>query len=153
MVLQLAPQARHVAQRVLAFGDVRQQRAQTLRIDRLRQVVVRAFLHRRNGGIDAALSGNQDEGDLGELFLDAPEQLEAVHPRHDHVGQHGRRPVRGDLLEPFLAVGGAFGFVPPGAHQLGQPAPGRGVVFDNKDTHVVSGYNGIAGDCGDSRGS
>ena len=142
VVLQLAAQARDVAQRVLALGDVRQQRTEPLRIDRLRQVVVRAFLHRRHGGVDAALGGNQHEREVGKLLLDAAKQLEAVHPRHHHVGEHRRRPIRGDFLEPFLAVGGAFGLVPPGAHQLGQPAAGRGVIFDNKHTHELSGYNG-----------
>ena len=135
VVLELPPQARHLAQRALALGDVLKQRAQALRIDRLRQVVVRAFFHRRDSGVDAALRRDQDEGDIGQLILDAPQQLEAVHPRHDHVGQHGRRPVGGDLLEAFLAVGGALGFIAPGAHQLGQPPPGGGIVFDNQHPH------------------
>ena len=114
-----------------------QQRAEALRIDRLRQVVVGALLHRRDGRVDAALRGDQDEREVGELILDAAEQLEAVHARHHHVGQHGRRPIRGDPFESFLAIGGAFGFVAPGAHQLGQPPPGGGVVFDDEHSHWV----------------
>ena len=88
-----------------------------------------------DGRIDAALGRNQHEREIGQLLLDATEQFETVHTRHDHVGEDRRRPVRGDLVEPFLAVGRAFGFVAPGAHELRQPAARRGVIFDNEDSH------------------
>ena len=73
VVLELPPKAGDVAQGILALGDMGQQRTKALRIDRLRQVVVRAFLHRRHGGIDAALCRNQHERELGQLIFDAAE--------------------------------------------------------------------------------
>ena len=46
LLVELMPQARDVAQRALPFGDMSKQCSETLGVDRLRQVVVRTFLHR-----------------------------------------------------------------------------------------------------------
>ena len=139
------PQGDDVTQRRLSAGDVPQQRAQPLWIDGLGEIVVGAFFHRRHGGIDAALGGDEDESEIAELILDAAQELQAVDPRHDHVGQHRRGPVCGDALEAFLAVCRAFGLVTPRPHQFGQSPPGGDIVFDNEHSHSMSGYRKDAG--------
>ncbi len=148
MFLQLAPEPRDVAQRVLALGHVREECAKTLRLDRLRQVVVCPFLHGRDRRVHAALSRDEHEGQIRQLILEAAQQIEPVHPRHDHVGKDHGRPVGGDLLEPFLAVGRVIGFVSPGTDQFGQTAPGCGVVFNDEHSHFYSEYNGMDGQWG-----
>ncbi len=145
LFLQLVPQARDLAQRALPLGDVAQERTEPLGIDRFGEVVVRAFLHRRNSRVHAPLRGDQHECQVGQLILDAPEQLEAIHPRHDHVGEHGRRPIRRDALEAVLSVRRAFGFIPPGAHQFRQPAPGGCIILHDQHSHSLQDISGEPG--------
>ena len=74
---------------------------------------------------------------LSILGLERLQQLEAVHPRHHQVGDDDRRAELGDPLERLGAVGGRVGREAPRAHQLGQPAAGGLVVFD--DQHALGG--------------
>ncbi len=61
---------------------------QLVAIERLEQVVVGPFFHGRHGVLHAAVSGDQDEGQLRPLAMDPPQQLYAVCVRHDQIGNH-----------------------------------------------------------------
>ena len=62
--LQLTSETRDLPERSAPLGDMPQQRAEALRIDGLREVIERAVLHRRHGGLDAALGGNEDKTEV-----------------------------------------------------------------------------------------
>ena len=64
VLAQLPPQHLHLAQRVLPLDDLVEEDLQPLRIDRLGQVVVRAFLDRFDGGLDGALRREDDSRDV-----------------------------------------------------------------------------------------
>ena len=57
MLAQLPPQHAHFAQRLLTLDRLLQQDQQPLRVDRLRQIVVGAFLDGLDRRLDAALRG------------------------------------------------------------------------------------------------
>ena len=124
--------SRSVSCRSAAFW---MQDLQAPRVDRLGQVVVGAFLDRLDRGLDRPLRGEQDDRDVAHLIAQRLEQREAVHARHDHIGDDDAGTERGDALERFLAVGGGFGDVAPGAHQFRQPETRRPVVLD--DEHAL----------------
>ena len=71
LLAQLPAQVPHLAQRVLPLDRLLEQDLQPLRIDRLAQIVVGAFLDRLDGGLDGPLRGQQDEGQVGQLILAA----------------------------------------------------------------------------------
>ena len=71
LLAKLAAERSHLAQRVLPLDRFLQEDLQPLRIDRLAQVVVGAFLDRFDGAVDGALRGQKDERDIGQLFLSA----------------------------------------------------------------------------------
>ena len=91
MVVKLPPERFDFAQSVLTLRHILKQNPQPLRIDRLRQVVVCALLHGHHGGVDASLRGNQNEGEVGQLILDPPEQIQAIQSRHHEIGEDRRR--------------------------------------------------------------
>ena len=63
-LLELPAQRAHLALRVVALDDLVEQDLQPLRIDRLREVVVRALLDRGDGGLDRALRRHQHHRDV-----------------------------------------------------------------------------------------
>ena len=65
----------------------------------------------------------------------ALEELEAVHPRHDQVGDDDRRAELGNPLEGVGAVTGFVGRVAPRSDELRQPAAGGFLVLD--DQHAL----------------
>ena len=123
----------HLAQRFLPLDRLLEQDAQPRRIDRLAQVVVRAFLDRLDRGFHGPLRREQDEREIGQLILQRAQQLEATHPRHDEVRHDDGGTERGDLLHRLFAVGGGFGLEAPGADELGQADARRGIVLDDED--------------------
>ena len=139
VVAELAPQHLHLAARVLPLDDLVEQDLQPLRLDRLGQVVVGAFLDRLDGGLDRALRRENDDGQLAALLLERAQQLEAAHARHHEVADDDGGAEGGDTLERFFAVGGGLGGKPPRTHELGEPEPGRRIVFDDQ--------NAVAGSC------
>ena len=74
---------------------------QMIGIDRLGEKVERAFLHRRDGVLDAAEGRHHDDGQFGIELLGGAQHAEAVAVRQPEVGQHdaGTRALqRGDGL-------------------------------------------------------
>ena len=57
-------------------------------------------LHGRNRGIDAALRGQQDDGDLLGSSGDVLQQFHAVHARHLQIGDHDRRAPGSTFASP-----------------------------------------------------
>src|SRR4029078_3344667 len=82
---ELTPKRADFAERVLAFDCCVKKDLQPLRIDRLAQVVVRAFLDRFDGAVHRSLGGQEDKSDVAQLVLQRPQKIEAAHPRHDQV--------------------------------------------------------------------
>ena len=77
-----------------------------LHLERLEDVVIRALLHRLDGGLDCPEARHDDRHDVRRVLADGSEQLEAAHVRHLQVAQHqvesvarefdqGRAPVLG----------------------------------------------------------
>ena len=87
MLAQLAAQRLHLAQRLQPLDDLVEQDFQPLDVDRLGQVVVGAFLHRLDRGLDGALRGEQQRRDVGALRLERAQQPETVEPRHHQIGR------------------------------------------------------------------
>jgi hypothetical protein len=133
LLAQLPPERKVLALLGVELGNPLQQPLQFLWIDGLGEVVLGAILHRFDGGLDGTLRREQDHAEM-LLVLERPQQLQAVHLRHDHVADHDRGAERGDERERFFAVGGGFGGKSPGSDELGQSDTGRRVVFNNQHT-------------------
>ncbi len=74
---QLTPQRLHFAKRLLPLDNLVEQNLQALNVDRLGQVVVRAFLHRLDGRLDGALRRQEQGRDVGALRLQRTQQRRA----------------------------------------------------------------------------
>ena len=133
VLAQLAPQRLHLAHRLQAFDDLVEENLQPLDIDGLRQVVVGAFLHRLDGGVDGALRGQEQRRDVGADLRQRAQQREPVHTRHHQVGDDDGGPEGGDLLERFLAVARRVGDEAPALDKLLEAHARRRVVFDDQD--------------------
>jgi hypothetical protein len=135
VLAQLASQDTDLAQGLLPLGCLLDEDLQPARVDRLGQVVVGAFLDRLDRGLDRTLRGEQDDRDVAHLIAQRLEQREAVHARHDDVGDDDAGTEGGDALQRFLTVGRGLGDVAPGPDQLGQPESCRPIVLD--DEHAL----------------
>ncbi len=82
------------------------------RVERLEQIIIRAELHRLDGGLRRAVGGHQDDEQLGVGGADAAQGFEAVHAAHAHVHQHEVGLEFGNDLQSLLAAGrgGEFDF-------------------------------------------
>jgi hypothetical protein len=74
-------------------------------IERLEQVIVRAQLHRFDGGLRRAVSGHQDDEQLGVHLPDAAERFHARDAAHADVHQDEVRLELGDELQALFAAG------------------------------------------------
>ena len=99
LLAELTPQVPHFAQRLLPLDRFLQQDPQPLRIDRLAQVVVRAFLDCFDRTLNRALRGQQNERDVGELIFQRAQQFVPAHPRHDEIRHDDGRAEGGDSSE------------------------------------------------------
>ena len=132
VLAQLAAQRLHLAHRFEPLDDLVEQDLQTLNVDRFGQVVVGAFLHRLDRGVDGALRGEQQRRDIGADLRQGAQQREPIHARHHHVGNHDRRTERRDLLERFFAVARRFRDEAPAPDELLEPHARGAVVLDNQ---------------------
>ena len=69
----------------------RHQQQQVIGIDRLREKIERAFLHRRHRVLDAAVGGHDDDRDVGVDLLGGAQHAEAVAIGKTQVRQNQRR--------------------------------------------------------------
>ena len=133
-IVELPPQRLILALLLVDLREPFEQPLQLVRIERLGEVVLGAGLDRLDRGVHRSLRGQENDLDVRNVGLQRLQQLNAAHARHHQIGDDNRRPERRNLLERLSAVGGGFGGETPGTHELGQPAPGRGVILDNQDT-------------------
>ena len=69
----------------------RDEQQQVIGIDRLGEEVERAFLHRGDRVLDAAVGGHHDDRQLGVELLRRAQHAEAVAFGQPQIGQHERR--------------------------------------------------------------
>ena len=129
LLAKLAAQFAQFAEGVLAFGRLAQQDFEPLHVDRFRQVVVGAFLDGFDRRFDGPLRRQQDDGEIAQLIAQHAQEGEAIHVRHDEIGDDDRRPEGRDLLERIFTVAGTFGVIAPGPDQFGQAVERAAIVF------------------------
>ena len=133
MLAKLLAQHLDLAQRVLPLDDLVEQDLEPLRLDRLGQVVVGAFLDRLDGRFDGALRGQDHDGVVAAVVLERAQQIETAHAGHDQIADDDGGAEDGDALERLFAVAGRIGREAPGPHELGEAEPGAGLVLDDED--------------------
>ena len=105
----------------------------------LDQVLARARLHRAAEVVALALDRHDDDWRGGQLLSEPLGELDPVHDRHVHVGEHdvGQQPVR--FLEALLAVTGSTDdldvlFEP---EEFAQVVPGARDVVDDEEPDQI----------------
>ena len=88
LVGDLRAQRHHLAIQILPLARVVHQRANRLVVEVLRGVVVRAELHRLDGGFDVGDRRNHDHFDEAVVLSDDAEHVEAVDAGKAHVEEH-----------------------------------------------------------------
>ena len=74
-------------------------------VERLEQIIVSAQLHRLDGRLGGAVSGHEDDEQLGVNLPDAAERFQAADAAHANVHDHQVRFEPGNQLQPLLAAG------------------------------------------------
>ena len=138
LLAELTAKQPNLAERFLSLHRLLQQYAQPLGIHRLAQVVVRAILDGLDGAFDRALRRQEDEGDIGELVFQRPQQVMPAHPGHHEVADDDCRPEAGDAPKRFLAIRCLVRLKSPRLHQFRKPCARRWVVFH--DEHTLTGH-------------
>ena len=133
VLAQLLAQHLDLAQRVLPLDDLVEQDLQPLRLDRLGQVVVGAFLDRLDRRFDGALRRQDHDGEVAAIVLERAQQLEAAHARHHEVADDDGWSEDGDALKRLFPVARGIGGKSPRAHELGQTEARAGLVLDDED--------------------
>ena len=93
----------------------------------------------------AVVRGREHHGDPARLRIETNlfEELEAVHDRHEHVGNHQVGLLGADGREPFAAIRRFEHLVPVITQQRHQEGPvGRDVVDDQNARHVPTCLRG-----------
>ena len=110
--------------------------------ERLDEVLARSRLHRAAQVVALALHRHDDHGRGGQLLSQTLGELDPIHDRHVHVGEHdvGKQPVR--FLESLLAVAGGADdldvlFEP---EQLAQVVPSTRDVVDDEEPDQIDRY-------------
>ncbi len=110
--------------------------------ERLDEVLARSRLHRAAEVVALALHRHDDHGRCGQLLGQALGELDAIHDRHVHVGEHDvrKQPVR--FLEALLAIAGGADdldvlFEP---EQLAQVVPSTRDVVDDEEPDQIDRY-------------
>ena len=72
--------------------------------ERLGEVVVRAFLHRRDRRVFATIGAHHDHERAPAALPVVAQERQAVHLRHAHIAEHEVERLGGRALEPALAI-------------------------------------------------
>ena len=110
-------------------------------IDRLRQEVEGAFLHRGDGVLDAAERGHDDDRQLGIEVFRRAQHAEAVPLRQAEIRQHHGGVAREQGGFRFALIARFDDGVPLRFERMAQHRPQRVLVFDDEDR----GIDGLAG--------
>ena len=126
---------------LLELVDAADRGDQLVVAERLDQVLARPGLHRAAEVVALALDRHDDHRRGGQLLSEPLGELDPVHDRHVHVGEHDVRqqPVR--LLEALLAIAGGADdldvlFEP---EQLAQVVPSARDVVDDEEPDQIEG--------------
>ena len=98
-LVEAAPEVPVFALEVPRLEGLREHHVELVEVDRLREEVLRAELHRLDRGFDRAVGGEHDAEDAGPLRADLLEEREAVAAGHPHVGEQDVRGRLGALLQ------------------------------------------------------
>ena len=77
----------HLAAEPFALLDLAQRQQDLVRAERLVEIVVGAFTHRRDRGVLGAVGAHHQQNRLATGGAVGTEELQAVHARHAHVGE------------------------------------------------------------------
>ena len=105
---------------------------QAREVDRLGHVILGADLERLHGRVDGGVAGEDDDGDVRIVFLDAVQQIEAAAVGELQVddGDVGDHP--GDRGPPGLDRVGDFRFVAPLLDHVGHAGAGGAIIVDDQ---------------------
>ncbi len=123
----------------------RDQHVEVIEVHGLGQEVVSPLLHGLDGRFDAAVGGQQDADDIGMVRLDPLQQLEPVHSRHPHVGEHD---IDGIVAQGLHGPRGVFGqpdFKARAQRALESLARVLVVIHNQDDRAIVGGRRHISG--------
>ena len=109
-----------------------------LEVERLVHEVVRAELHRLDGGVDAGVGREQDDEDVGIELLELLEDGQAVEVGQPVV-ENREVDARGGLLDGRLAVLGLEHVVAGRAQTLGDRPADQLFVVDDQNRFVCHG--------------
>ena len=101
-------------------------------LERLGDEVVRAFLHRVDGGLDGAVRGHQHDLGLGRDRLRRAEQVHAARLRHHQVGEQHADAMLAQEVEARVAVGRGEHVQALAAEDLGERLDDRRLVIDDE---------------------
>jgi hypothetical protein len=100
----------HFRLQLTMFDRPRDTQREQLGIDRLRKEVVGAHTHRRDGGLDAAVAGDDDDWNVGSRAEHPLGEIDAGHLVHAEVGHDAVEVLAGSQLERRLGRGlGGYG--------------------------------------------
>ena len=122
-------------------------------LDRLRQIVVGALLHRLDRALDGPLRGQQQRRHVGGALLgQRAQQCEPIHARHHQVRDDDGGAEGGDLLERLFAVASRLRDEAPAPDELFQPDARSCIVLNDEHTLgralLFCGHNTVAVHCG-----
>ena len=103
----MLPELRVIAVKTAEFQGTPQNNTECLGIKRFFQVVECALFDCSHGALDAPLSREDDKGERGVAFPGRMNQLNAIHFRHDKIGDHQIHCLIFQQGKGFLAIGGA----------------------------------------------
>ena len=92
----------HVARSLEGIGD---EFLDFHRVERFEQIIIRAELHRLDGGLGGAVGGHQDDEELGVGGADTAQGFKSIHASHTHVHEHEVGLELGNDLQSLLTAG------------------------------------------------
>jgi hypothetical protein len=114
-------------------GDPLQLQDDLVDVERLGQIVVGAFLQRRDRVVDGGVGGDEDDVGAGRLLPHAAEQRQPVDLGEPDVADHHVEHVRRDLGQPLGAVGGQAHPMTGVAQGVAHQDPKVGFIIDEED--------------------
>jgi hypothetical protein len=104
-----------------------------IRVDGLAEEIERAPLHRRDGVLDGAVGGHDEDGDLGIGLARGAQHAVPVPARQLEIRQDQKVAARADLLDRDRRVLGLVDDVPRRLQGLAEHRPERLPVLDDQD--------------------
>ena len=117
----------------LALEGLLEHEQEIVVLEGLLDVVEGADLHGRDGRLDRAVGGDDDDGRQRVDPLDPPQDLDPVHPRHEEVEQDDVEGLGRELLERLLARARDLDLVALRGQELGQDVVDDRLVVDDVD--------------------